>query len=140
MPEEGISVTDGTLRLVLDDDRVRVQEGELKGQSGRILVGGEAQLRNPQAGLTLTFEKFAATNRSDRRVIVSGVSRLAFSQQRLRLEGELRADRARLEVPEASRPTTSASRRANRLPPSASRCSSISSSTSATTSCSRAPA
>ena len=107
MPEEGISVTDGTLRLVLDDDRVRVQEGELKGQSGRVVVGGEAQLRNPQAGLTLTFEKFAATNRSDRRVIVSGVSRLALSQQRLRLEGELRADRARLEMPEASRPTLS---------------------------------
>jgi len=107
MPEEGVSVTDGMLRLVLDDDRVRVQEGELKGQSGRVVVGGEAQLRNPQAGLTLTFEKFAATNRSDRRVIVSGVTRLAYSEQRLRLEGELRADRARLEVPEASRPTLS---------------------------------
>jgi translocation and assembly module TamB len=107
MPEEGVSVTDGMLRLVLDDDRVRVQEGELKGQSGRVVVSGEAQLRNPQAGLTLTFDKFAATNRSDRRVTVSGVTRLALSQQRLRLEGELRADRARLEVPEASRPTLS---------------------------------
>ncbi len=107
MPEQGVSVTDGTLRLVLEGDRVRVQEGELKGQSGRVVVSGEAQLRNPEAGLTLNFEKFAATNRSDRRVIVSGVSRLALSQRRLRLEGELRADRARLEIPEASRPELS---------------------------------
>jgi translocation and assembly module TamB len=107
MPEEGVSITDGTLRLVLEGDRVRVQEGELKGQSGRVVVSGEAQLRNPEAGLTLNFEKFAATNRSDRRVIVSGVSRLALSQQRLRLEGELRADRARLEMPEAGRPVLS---------------------------------
>lgn len=107
VPDEGIAITDGTLRLVLEGDRVRVQEGELKGQSGRVVVSGEAQLRNPQAGLTLNFEKFAATNRSDRRVIVSGVSRLALSQQQLRLEGELRADRARLEMPEASRPELS---------------------------------
>jgi translocation and assembly module TamB len=107
MPEEGVSITDGMIRLVLEEDRVRVQEGELKGQSGRVVVSGEAQLRNPQAGLTLSFEKFSATNRSDRRVIVSGVSRLALSQQRLSLEGELRADRARLEMPEASRPEMS---------------------------------
>jgi translocation and assembly module TamB len=107
MPDEGIAITDGTLKLILDDDRVRVQEGELKGQSGRIVVSGEAQLRDPQAGLTLNFEKFAVTNRSDRRVVISGVSRLAIDQKRLRLEGELRADRARLEMPEASRPALS---------------------------------
>jgi len=107
MPEEGIAVTDGTLKLVLADDRVRVQEGELKGSSGRIVVSGEAQLKNPQAGLTLNFEKFAATNRSDRRVIVSGATRLNLDPKRLQLTGELKADRARLEMPEASRPALS---------------------------------
>lgn len=107
MAEEGIAITDGTLKLALADDRVRVREGELKGQSGRIVVGGEAQLKNPQAGLTLTFEKFAATNRSDRRVIVSGVAQLNLDPKRLQLTGELTADRARLEIPEASRPTLS---------------------------------
>jgi len=107
MPEEGVSITDGTLKLILADDRVRVQEGVLYGQSGRIVVSGEAQIRDPQASLALTFEKFALTNRSDRRVTISGVTQLAFSQQRLRLEGELRADRARIEIPEASRPRLS---------------------------------
>ncbi|MDP1646007.1 MAG: translocation/assembly module TamB domain-containing protein [Thiobacillus sp.] len=108
MPEEGIAITDGTLKLILADDRVRVQEGELKGQSGRIGVSGEAQLKKPQAGLTLTFEKFAATNRSDRRVVVSGITRLNLDQKRLQLTGELSADRARIEIPEASRPALSA--------------------------------
>jgi len=107
MPQEGIAITDGTLKLVLADDRVRVQEGELKGSSGRIVVSGEAQLKNPQAGLTLNFEKFAATNRSDRRVIVSGATRLNLDPKRLQLTGELKADRARLEMPEASRPALS---------------------------------
>lgn len=107
MPQEGVAITDGTLRLVLAGDRVQVQQGELKGQSGRILVSGEAQLRNPQAGLTLVFEKFAATNRSDRRVTVSGTTRLALDPKRLQLTGELTADRARLEMPEASRPRLS---------------------------------
>lgn len=107
MPEEGVVITDGTLRLTLDDDRVRVQQGELKGSSGRIVVSGEAQLKNPQAGLTLNFEKFAVTNRSDRRVIVSGTTRLNLDPKRLELTGELTADRARLEMPEASRPALS---------------------------------
>ena len=107
MPEQGVAITDGTLKLLLADDRVQVQEGVLKGTSGRIVVSGDAQFRNPQAGLTLTFEKFAATNRSDRRVIVSGVTKLNLDQKRLQLTGELAADRARLEMPEASRPQLS---------------------------------
>ena len=113
MPEAGIAITDGTLKLLLADDRVRVQEGELKGpgglrgEGGRIVVSGEAQLKNPQAGLTLNFEQFAVTNRSDRRVIVSGTTRLNLDPKRLQLTGELTADRARLEMPEASRPTLS---------------------------------
>ncbi|MBW8458591.1 MAG: translocation/assembly module TamB domain-containing protein [Thiobacillus sp.] len=107
MPDEGVAITDGTLKLILADDHVRVQEGVLYGQSGRITVSGAAQFRDPQAGLTLTFDKFAVTNRSDRRVIISGVSQLTFSQQKLRLEGELRADRARLETQQASRPALS---------------------------------
>lgn len=107
LPEEGIAITDGTLKLRLADDRVRVEQGELKGQSGRIVVSGEAQLKNPQAGLTLTFEKFAATNRSDRRVIVSGVTHLNLDLKHLELTGELTADRARLEMPAASKPVLS---------------------------------
>lgn len=107
MPEQGVTITDGTLKLQLADDRVQVQEGVLKGTSGRIVVSGDAQLKNPQAGLTLTFEKFAATNRSDRRVTVSGTTRLNLDQKRLQLTGELTADRARLEMPEASRPELS---------------------------------
>lgn len=109
MAEAGVSIVDGNVKLALADDRVRVVQGELKGQGqngtgGRIVLSGEAQLKNPQAGLTLTFEQFAATNRSDRRVIVSGSTQLNWDRQRLQLTGELTADRARLEMPAASRP------------------------------------
>lgn len=107
MPEQGVAITDGMLKLQLADDRVHVEEGVLKGASGRIVVSGDAQLRNPQAGLTLTFEKFSVTSRSDRRVTVSGVTRLNLDRTRLQLTGELTADRARLEIPEASRPELS---------------------------------
>jgi translocation and assembly module TamB len=107
MPEEGVAIRDGTLALVLAGDRVQVTQGELKGESGRIVVSGEAALLNPRAGLTLQFEQFAATNRSDRRVIVSGNTRLSLEQKRLQLSGALTADRARVEMPEAGRPTLS---------------------------------
>jgi len=107
MPGQGVAITDGTLKLLLADDRVQVREGELKGDSGRIVLSGDAQLKNPRAGLTLTFEKFSALNRSDRRVTVSGTTRLNLDAKRLQLTGELTADRARLEMPEASRPELS---------------------------------
>jgi len=107
LPEEGVSITDGNLKLQLADDRVKVQQGELKGLSGRIVVSGEAQLKNPQAGLTLTFEKFTVTSRSDRQVTVSGITRLNLDLKRLELTGELSADRARLEMPAASKPVLS---------------------------------
>ena len=105
MPEQGISIIDGRLELDLADDRVRVREGVLNGDSGRVVLSGEAQMKNPQAGLTLNFEKFSASNRGDRRVTVSGTTLLNFDGKRLQLSGELGADRARLEMPEASRPT-----------------------------------
>jgi len=108
MPEEGIAITDGRLALELDDDRVRVQEGVLHSGSGRVVLSGEAQLRNPQAGLRLRFEKFAASNRSDRRIIVSGDTRLNLDAKRLLLSGELTADRARLEMQAAGRPVLGA--------------------------------
>lgn len=113
MPEAGVAISDGTLKLLLADDRVRVQEGvliglaEAPGGGGRIVVSGEAQWKNPQAGLTLNFEKFAVTNRSDRRVMVSGATQLKLDPKRLQLIGELTADRARLEMPEANRPKLS---------------------------------
>jgi translocation and assembly module TamB len=107
MPEEGVLITDGSLKLVLADDRIRVQEGVLNGGSGRVVLSGEAEWKNPRAGLTLSFEKFAANNRSDRRVIVSGNTRLKLDQNRLQLSGELTADRARLEMPASSRPQLS---------------------------------
>jgi len=107
MPEEGILIADGNLKLVFADDRIRVQEGVLNGGSGRVVVSGEAEWKNPRAGLTLSFEKFAANNRSDRRVIVSGNAKLNLDQKRLQLSGELSADRARLEMPASSRPQLS---------------------------------
>lgn len=107
MPEEGIAVVDGVLELALSGDRVRVTRGELIGASGRIVVGGEAELRNPRAGLTLTFEQFSATQRSDRRVTVSGVAKLALAERRLKLSGDLVVDRARLEMPASNRPELS---------------------------------
>ncbi|MCA1924973.1 MAG: translocation/assembly module TamB domain-containing protein [Thiobacillus sp.] len=107
LPEQGIGVVDGSLDLALAGDRVSVRQGELKGAGGRILLTGEAELRNPRAGLMLNFEKFVATQRSDRRVTVSGPARLALADSRIRLTGDLLVDRARLEMPESSRPELS---------------------------------
>ncbi len=107
VPEEGISIKDGTLRLALDANNVTVSEGVLHGQSGRILVQGAASWRNPAGGLELKFENFATLTRSDRQVWLSGTTRLGYADGRLNLEGDLRADKARIKMPETSRPRLS---------------------------------
>ncbi len=107
MPDEGILVRDGTVKLTLDDNTVKVSEGVLLGQSGRILLTGEASWRNPAGGLTLKFEQFAMFTRSDRMLWLSGNTRLGYADGRVTLDGDLRADKARLERPEASRPQLS---------------------------------
>jgi translocation and assembly module TamB len=107
MPEEGITIRDGTIKLKLDDNTVSVSEGTLDGQTGRVLLTGAASWRNPAGGLTLNFEKFAAFTRSDRRLWLSGTTRLGYADGRVTLDGNLRADKARLEMPETSRPQLS---------------------------------
>ncbi len=107
MPQEGILIRDGSVKLKLDDNTVSVSEGVLEGQTGRVLLTGAASWRNPTGGLTLNFDKFAAFTRSDRRLWLSGTTRLGYAAGRVTLDGDLRADKARLETPEASRPQLS---------------------------------
>ncbi len=103
MPEEGVFIRDGVLKLKLADDRISVGEGVLSGQDGRIRVQGSASLRNPAAGMQLDFERFAALTRSDRRVWLSGSTRLAYLDGKLLLDGELTANKARIEMPASER-------------------------------------
>lgn len=107
LPEEGLAISDGRVGIDLADDRLRVREGVLIG-GGQVILRGEAQwgnlLSQPQSRLELDFDRFVVSNRGDRRIIVSGKTRLNVDQQRLKLDGELTADRARVEMPEAGRP------------------------------------
>ena len=107
MAEEGIHIRDGSLKLILAQDKLTVSDGLLEGKEGRIRVQGMTSLRRPEAELTLVFEHFAALTRSDRQVRLSGTTRLAYAQKRLHLEGKLRADKARVSMPEAGRPEMS---------------------------------
>lgn len=107
MPQEGILIRDGSIKLKLDDNTVNVSEGILQGQTGRILLTGAATWRNPAGGLTLNFEKFATFTRSDRLLWLTGTTRLGYAEGRVTLDGALRADKARFETQEASRPQLS---------------------------------
>ena len=107
MPEEGIGIRDGAIKLKLDNNNVTVSTGVLEGQTGRIRLQGSASWRNPAGGLTLNFEKFAAFTRSDRSVWLSGVTQLGYADGRVQLDGDLRADKARIAMPAAGRPRLS---------------------------------
>lgn len=106
-PQEGVAITDGELRLKLDAKQLQVSHGELRGQEGRILLSGGMALQGYRSDLELRFERFTATRRADRQIQLSGITRLQFDDQGLALTGSLKVDRARLEVPAASRPELS---------------------------------
>lgn len=106
-PQEGVAITDGELRLRFSENRLQVEQGELKGQQGRILLSGGMALQDYRSDLELVFEQFEATRRADRQVQLSGKTRLQFDSTGLALTGTLKVDRARLEMPEASPPSLS---------------------------------
>ncbi|KAF7598362.1 MAG: hypothetical protein CGU29_13715 [Candidatus Dactylopiibacterium carminicum] len=106
-PQEGVAITGGELRLRLDENRLQVEQGKLQGQQGRILLSGGMALQDYRSDLELVFEQFEATRRADRQVQLSGNTRLQFDGTGLALTGTLKVDRARLEIPEASRPSLS---------------------------------
>jgi len=87
---------------------VRVQEGVLKGQSGRIVVSGERGCGIRRQALHSPSKNLPVTNRSDRRVIISGVSQLNLDQKRLQLTVNSPLTAPASKFPEASRPALSA--------------------------------
>ncbi len=104
----GISLQDGRLSMALDGERIRLTRLEATGgpQGGRVGLDGELRLATPLAGrLNLTADHFAALQRVDRRVVVSGHAETTLSDWNLVLKGQFGVDEGFIDISRGSAPT-----------------------------------
>lgn len=104
----GISLQDGRLNMALDGERIRLTHLEATGgpQGGRVALEGELQLSQPLSGrLGLTLDRFAALQRIDRRVVVSGRAETSLTDGNMVVKGQFGVDEGLIDISRGSAPT-----------------------------------
>lgn len=98
MPQAGIHLADGTLRLVSGPEGLRLEAFEVAGGAGRFSATGTIALPGAAAGAATRIawraQDFRALNHPDRRLVVDGEGTLASVDGRWRLAGRLAIDEA----------------------------------------------
>ena len=104
----GVHLSEGQLRIDLDGERARLTRFVASGgpQGGRVLADGEATLgTSPQLRLHVQAERFAALQRIDRRVVLSGDTQTTVSADSLQVRGSVHIDEGLIDIGRASAPT-----------------------------------
>jgi translocation and assembly module TamB len=107
---QGINWTDVRLSVALQGETARIEEFSVKAGTGTGSVTGHGSAtlgQAPRATLQLHADHFAALQRVDRRVVVSGDAELQLDPRTLRLSGQLRADEGRIDVSQRDAPSLS---------------------------------
>ncbi|TDP84831.1 translocation and assembly module TamB [Aquabacterium commune] len=104
----GVHLSEGQLRIDLDGERARLTRFVASGgpQGGRVLADGEATLgASPQLKLHVQAERFAALQRIDRRIVLSGDTQATVSADSLQVRGRVQIDEGLIDIGHASAPT-----------------------------------
>lgn len=104
----GISLQEGRLSMALDGERIRLTRFEATGgpQGGKVGLEGELQMSAPLVGrLNLTADRFAALQRIDRRVVVSGRAETTLTDWNMVVKGQFGVDEGFIDISRGSAPT-----------------------------------
>lgn len=104
----GVHLSEGQLRIDLDGERARLTRFVASGgpQGGRVLADGEATLgASPQLKLHVQAERFAALQRIDRRIVLSGDTQATVGADSLQVRGRVQIDEGLIDIGHASAPT-----------------------------------
>ncbi|WP_171001688.1 translocation/assembly module TamB domain-containing protein [Methylobacillus flagellatus] len=107
LPDEGVSLKQGVLQLSLADDTLQIQQARFMGGEGTLEVAGKLQWQpgSPSLALDWKADRFTATSRTDRVVVVSGSLATALSDGKLQISGDLSADRGNLLLSDDDKPS-----------------------------------
>lgn len=102
---QGIDWREASVQARLASDSLLLERLVLQAGAGTLTAQGRATLGpSPTVTLQARAERFAALQRVDRRVVVSGNADLLVDATRLRLTGQLQADEGRVDFSQAEAP------------------------------------
>ncbi|PKO71331.1 MAG: hypothetical protein CVU20_07470 [Betaproteobacteria bacterium HGW-Betaproteobacteria-14] len=106
MPTEGVDLHEGVLEVQFDADRIALSRFTLKGGEGSLTAQGEMTLGEAArpAQATLRLDRLQLVSQPERQLILSGETKLDWSEAGAVLAGKLRADRGLIVLPEAGTP------------------------------------
>jgi translocation and assembly module TamB len=105
---QGIDWRDAELQARLAGDALQLDRLTLRGGTGTLTASGRATLAaSPTVTLQARAERFAALQRLDRRVVVSGTADLLVDATRIKLTGQIAADEGRIDFSQAEAPSLS---------------------------------
>lgn len=106
MPAEGVDLNDGVLQIDFDQERIALTRFVIKGGEGSLSATGAMALGEAAqpAQATLKLERLQIVSQPLRQLILSGETKLDWSEAGAALAGKLRADRGLIVLPEAGTP------------------------------------
>ncbi|WP_338414289.1 translocation/assembly module TamB domain-containing protein [uncultured Sphaerotilus sp.] len=102
---QGVDWTDAQLKVQLAGDTARIDTFSVRAGAGTLVARGEATLgAAPRLSVKITADHFAALQRVDRKVVVSGDADLVLDAQSTQLKGRVRADEGRFDFTQSDAP------------------------------------
>lgn len=103
---QGVDWRDASLRVALQGAGARIESFTARAGDGTVSGTGELRLGEvPRVQLNVQAEKFAALQRVDRRIVVSGTADLVGEPRSMALNGRLRIDQGRIDISQSDAPS-----------------------------------
>ncbi|WP_420993436.1 translocation/assembly module TamB domain-containing protein [Cupriavidus sp. 30B13] len=104
--DEGIRLTDGVVRVALDQNTIELRQVEFHGGDGKIVATGNIKLGDTDPNLTgkIVADKLQIFASPERTLIVSGDASILNENRQIVIRGKFRVDRGLFDLPKASAP------------------------------------
>jgi translocation and assembly module TamB len=102
----GLRLTDGTVRVALDQNTVELKHVEFHGGDGKITATGNVKLDESDPNLTgkIVADKLQLFASPERTLVVSGDASIANENKQVVIRGKFRVDRGLFDLPKAGAP------------------------------------
>lgn len=107
LPSQGVSLTDGTLDAVFENDELRITQAALKGDAGYLRTTGTLKMENKQPKVALDWiaEQFTVISGADRLLILDGTGKTTLLEGLFSISGDFKVAKGLLALPDDSIPT-----------------------------------
>lgn len=106
-PEQGLDWRGGTLAAEFDGSRLQVRQFGIQAGEGKIQIDGWIGVAGTAGDLMLTATRALVSRTANREIIATGGVRVGLRDRRLDAGGDIRVDRARIDLPKQEGPTLS---------------------------------